>query len=608
MSLSVKNIAEHASFQAFMNCYLREADQGHWSQANVWYQKLNNCSQKQPERERLWVVEVPLTHLEGKLAVEVSYKTNVGRHSFGDIWLQRNQGWQQETPLNAVFMLVREIYSALDADPIVVSRKERELVLRIIESEQIMARYITERHADPLLKSTRFIDAEQALLFGHWQHPTPKSRQGMVDYHHRLYAPEQKGEFMLHYFKVERSLVCQRSAISLSAEDIIQQSLAVEALALEDAEATDYVILPMHPIQAQWLLHQPHVMALISQHRIINCGLHGVSFTATSSVRSLYNPVIPWMYKFSLPIKITNSLRVNKRHELEAGVVMASLYHKTGFSSRYPSFQIVSDPAYITVDLPGYSESGFEVIIRDNPFQQGRDENTVTIAALTQDPLPGQQSLLHDIITTLVEKTAASLAQVSMKWFARYWDCAIDPMIRLYDEHGIALEAHQQNSVIALMDLYPDTYYFRDNQGFYLSTAYRTYLESLEPSSATVHDLYFDDQVIVDRFSYYLMVNHLFSIIGRFGADGLIDETTLLLFAQQRLMALKTSLTGAGYRFVDSLLSRDFIPSKANLLTRLHDIDELTVENEQAIYTQFSNPLAKASLTTEPKERQYAIA
>lgn len=192
MSLSVKNIAEHASFQAFMNCYLREADQGHWSQANVWYQKLNNCSKKQPEREGLWVVEVPLTHLEGKLAVEVSYKTNVGRHSFGDIWLQRNHGWQQETPLNAVFMLVREIYSALDADPIIVSRKERELVLRIIDSEQIMARYITERHADPLLKSTRFIDAEQALLFGHWQHPTPKSRQGMVDYHHRLYALSRK--------------------------------------------------------------------------------------------------------------------------------------------------------------------------------------------------------------------------------------------------------------------------------------------------------------------------------------------------------------------------------------------------------------------------------
>lgn len=597
MSLDVNNIAEQASFQAFMNCYLREVEQGGWQTAQQWRQ----VYQSQHERDNTtlfaikddaWIVELPLPHQSAKLAVEVTYRTQVGRHSFGRLFhyqaWQFLPQWSVIAPLNAVLLLVREMY--VNAGYQDMAEKERELLRRILDSEQVMQRYVTARKDDERLQSLRFIDAEQALVFGHWQHPTPKSRQGMADYQHDDYAPELTGEFSLHYFQIHRSLISQRSALAITAEDMIRQSFAVG-----DLVTSEYLVLPMHPIQAQWLLHQDYVQALIAQRMIIDCGRRGIAMTATSSVRSLYHPELPWMYKFSIPIKITNSLRVNKRHELEAGVVMASLYRKTGFSERYPSFQVITDPAYITVDLPARAESGFEVIIRENPFPQGDDHDTVTIAALTQDPLLTSDSLLASHIKQLAERMQMSLPQTSMKWFARYWDCAIEPMIRLYDEHGIALEAHQQNSVLRFNSQgYPQTYYFRDNQGFYLSTAYATYLESLEPDSATVHDLYFDDQMICDRFAYYLMINHLFSIIGRMGADQLIAESVLLHFVQQRLMALKQELTGAGHRFVVGLLSKPSIPAKANLLTRVQDIDELMVENEQAVYTAFPNPLSSA--------------
>nr|WP_157828441.1 ferric iron reductase [Enterovibrio nigricans] len=128
--------------------------------------------------------------------------------------------------------------------------------------------------------------------------------------------------------------------------------------------------------------------------------------------------------------------------------------------------------------------------------------------------------MLDDIISDIAASDNSSKTRIAIKWFAKYWECAIEPMIRLYDEHGIALEAHQQNSVMRLIGGYPSIYYFRDNQGFYLSKAYQSYLAAMEPESVTVDSLYFDDEIICDRFAYYLMINHLFSIIGRMGADG----------------------------------------------------------------------------------------
>ncbi|WP_078754542.1 IucA/IucC family C-terminal-domain containing protein [Enterovibrio nigricans] len=199
--------------------------------------------------------------------------------------------------------------------------------------------------------------------------------------------------------------------------------------------------------------------------------------------------------------------------------------------------------------------------------------------------------MLDDIISDIAASDNSSKTRIAIKWFAKYWECAIEPMIRLYDEHGIALEAHQQNSVMRLIGGYPSIYYFRDNQGFYLSKAYQSYLAAMEPESVTVDSLYFDDEIICDRFAYYLMINHLFSIIGRMGADGLVDEGILLSFVQQRLAAMQYSLSGAGKMFVDRLLTRATIPAKANLMTRVHDVDELVAENEQAIYCELPNPL-----------------
>ena len=90
-----------------------------------------------------------------------------------------------------------------------------ELILRIIESYQTMANYIENSLEDKKLNGTiaTFIEAEQSLLFGHWLHPTPKSRQGMANWQQISFAPELQGSFQLHYFRVDPKIVKESSVL-----------------------------------------------------------------------------------------------------------------------------------------------------------------------------------------------------------------------------------------------------------------------------------------------------------------------------------------------------------------------------------------------------------
>ena len=91
-----------------------------------------------------------------------------------------------------------------------------------------------------------------------------------------------------------------------------------------------------------------------------------------------------------------------------------------------------------------------------------------------QDPIPSADgtagsSLLNNIILDLAAKENRAFDQVAIEWFDRYWHCAVESILSLYDGYGIALEAHQQNSLLDVSAGYPSCYYYRDNQGFYLS-------------------------------------------------------------------------------------------------------------------------------------------
>ncbi|MEP3561873.1 MAG: IucA/IucC family protein [Marinobacter sp.] len=592
MGPSARAIAEQASLQAFLHGYLQEVDPGQWRE--------NQASTRQASQ---WTCELSLESQRSRLAIDILYHSDLGRHRYGKVyqWLNGRYCWAEIEPFQAMCLLVRELY-ARSAGMVPELRKLRELELlhRLTDSYGVMTRYIAKRRHDPSLYLNHFLETEQSLLFGHASHPTPKSRQGMSEWQEDAYAPELAGRFQLHYFMAHTSCVVEDSATPLPASTVAELLINGSQASLNLPE--NYLLLPAHPLQAQWLLLQPAVQNAIQDGVILPLGALGPEFAATSSVRTLYSDQADWMLKFSIPVKVTNSLRVNKVPELRAGVVMARLLAQTGFAESEPRFRILQDPAYLTVNLPGQTESGFEVIFRENPFIEGQNEDVVSIAALTQDPLPGRNSRLLSLIEGLALNENRSLASVSQDWFQHYLSCAIAPALRLYDEHGIALEAHQQNSLLDLRGGYPDTYYYRDNQGYYLSESRRAALTELCPDVNHTPELFYRDAMIRDRFCYYLIVNQLFSVIARFGADGLVSEAVLLRQLRGFLQAELVRLDGPARPLVTMLLEDSCLPYKGNLLTRVHDVDELNAELEMAVYTSIPNPLCRRVQTTVPRD------
>ncbi|MCG6203411.1 rhizobactin siderophore biosynthesis protein rhbC [Rhodopseudomonas sp. HC1] len=573
----MREVAERATFQSFANCYLREVDPG-------------VPSAHQPECGGALVdyIEWSCAAAAASLRAEVERHSLCGPLRFGRVFVRRAQenDWREIAPLRALYLMVQECYAGMGA--------ERADALRH-EEAGLLGRVLTSYHgmADGLEAAAgcgglNFIDCEQSLIFGHWLHPTPKSLQGITDWQRPTYAPEHRGRFPLVFFAADAALIRQDAAPGCSLPEILEALIAPDQRPrLRPGE----VLIPMHPLQAEALMLDPAIAELTATGRLRCLGPIGTCFSPTSSVRTLYSADVPWMLKFSLPVRITNSLRVNRMSELEAGVAVSRLFARTDILARHPRFRLIRDPAYVTLALPDRTESGFEVIFRENPFTRGFENNGVTIAALTADPPPGTHSRLERIIRGLAARSGDSIVEAGRRWFAAYLDCALDPLVRIYDELGVAFEAHQQNGLLDVSAGLPSAFYYRDNQGFYLSNAHRDRLTALAPETARIGGLYFDDCLIQERFGYYLIVNQVCSVIARMGQDELVAEEALLAVLRERLERLATELNGVGGEFAASFLSRPTVAAKANLLTRMLDIDELEGEDGRAIYVQLPNPL-----------------
>ncbi|SEI01908.1 Siderophore synthetase component [Halobacillus karajensis] len=576
-----KEIAEKKTMQSFLNCYLRETENYEWAPAP------NDPVGEDAQR----MIRIPLTRQNIRINVPVRYWSLTGRHVFDFPIFYQTEGCEDDHTLDYVTMATLLVKEWLIGNGQEFS--EDELVLRVLLSCKNMKDYIRERTDDQnqLLEGTfDFIDAEQSLLFGHLMHPTPKSKQGLTEAQDRTYSPEYQGRFQLHFFSADPLLVEQESSMDRSAAELIFEDMKQTEGAdlLEKEWHKGRYLIPVHPLQAAVVMEDPEVQALVDSGEFKYLGSAGPLFTATSSFRTLYSEDAGFMYKFSVPVKITNSLRFNQPKELARGVEVARLLDTNlGDQLRvnHPQFHIMKDPASINITLDK-EISGFEVALRENPFYQNTRQASL-LAGLVQDHAYGGKSRLHAIIQDLAEREKRTVEEVSLEWFNKYLSISLDPVLWLYTNYGIALEAHQQNSVIRLEDGYPNEFYYRDNQGYYFCQSKADELARLLPSLNEKSDTICADDVAEERLRYYFFFNHLFGLINGFGVSGLIEEEKLMDQLRTRLTAyLPSSL-------IHSLLEESRLPCKANLLTRLYDMDELVGPMEaQSVYTTIENPLA----------------
>jgi len=607
MKFAANDIAEYASYHAFINAYLREIDAGVWSSKSQFLV----LSDFPYELKGSEVLELRLPESHQLIVMDVAYKSKVGRHHFHGVYVRTeyaegcNSDWRTADIMYLLIALVRQIYKRQNDTTVGTAKltesirtNEIELLGRMLGSYQAMTYFLNQRTGDTALNNLNFIDSEQSILYGHWLHPAPKSQQGIAFWQQAFYSPELCGRFKLHYFSADKSLVKEGSSLAQDASEIIYSQVSrYDSLEL----ANNHVLVPVHPLQAHSLLLEKWVKTLIADGRLSYLGEKGEDYTATSSVRTVANETSEWMVKLSIPVKITNSLRKNKRRELEDGMVIESYLNHIGFLSDHPQFKVIDDPAYITINHPEdhQLDSGFEVVLRRNPFTQKKGQGICSILALVQDPIPNTDgtagsSLLNNIILGLAAKENRRHDQVAIEWFDCYWHCAVESILSLYDGYGIALEAHQQNSLLDVSSGYPSCYYYRDNQGFYLSERFESELEKVA-EELNLTNIFYDDEKIFTAISYYVFVNQLFAVIYRLGVDGLVDEGILIERCCQNLLTMKENMQGVGKSFIDYILNSERLDYKTNLLARVNNIDELQEGMEHTVYSTILNPLFSES-------------
>ena len=464
-----------------------------------------------------------------------------------------------------------------------------ELAGRAAESAERIAAHLTDRAAQPAppdqessgVPTTPFLAAEQALLAGHPLHPTPKSRDGLAE---PAYSPELRGGFQLDWFSVDESLIAEDSELGPTAHDL--------CTFMSGTLPDDGVLVPAHPWQAADLLRRPAVKRLVEAGVVRHRGRSGPRWFATSSLRTVYRPESPVMFKLSLGLNITNSKRENLRKELLRGVEAHRLFAGTAGSrllSAHPNFRMLTDAAYLAVD----GAPGLDVSIRHSPFRP--TDYVYCVAALTDlgRGAIAPDGAAHELaahIRGLAELSGRPVREIAADWFARYVARLVVPILWMDAELGVTLEGHQQNTLIQLDEHgYPGAGWYRDNQGFYYRESRIEELAEMagEPELGRASETVAADDVVTERLLYYVGINNLLGMVGALGCAGLAEERDLLRIARDELSVLR------GHEPTDLLLSATTLRCKANLLTRAAGLDELVGElATQSVYVEIPNPCA----------------
>ncbi|MFI1166377.1 IucA/IucC family protein [Streptomyces sp. NPDC020801] len=481
-----------------------------------------------------------------------------------------------------------------------------DLVARVADSVRRTALFLSDRRQHPADGPDIFLSAEQALVLGHPLHPSPKSRDGLSEGEAAPYSPELRGSFPLHWLAVAPSVLAADSAWTergrIVPADRLTARLAGAGLPLPEG----YAALPLHPWQLREVRHRRDTAALLDAGLLRDLGPCGPRWHPTSSVRTVHRSGAAAMLKLSLGLRITNSRRENLRKELHRGVEVHRLLRgglARQWRAAHPGFDIVRDPAWLAVDDPGSAPGGapvpgLDVMIRHNPFSPSDDVSCVA-GLVAPRPFPGTgaapavRSRLADVVTRLAVRTGRPQGAVAAEWFLRYLEQVVRPVLWLDGEAGIALEAHQQNTLLVLnADGWPTGGRYRDNQGYYFRASRQAELDARLPGIGERSDTFVPDDVTDERFAYYLALNNVFGLIGAFGSQRIADERLLLAAFRRFLGDLACGPARTRSTLPTRLLDSPVLRCKANLLTRLHGLDELVGPvDTQSVYVTIANPL-----------------
>lgn len=462
---------------------------------------------------------------------------------------------------------------------------------------QVIMDHRSDEIDDIIEEELDFIETEQNLIYGHAMHPTPKGRVGFDDTDWVNYSPETGSKTRLHYWLVSAEHIVEEYVDGDSITAELKTKLTPMMSPYQQklvSEHADFKLLPLHPWQAKHIQKQPWYQTLTEAGQLYSLGELGWYLHPTTSVRTLAAHDADWMFKLSLSVAITNSVRINLPKECKRGMYACRIWRSdygTELNSLYPTIGVLNDPAWIALKVNGKIVNESICILRDNPFT--KETQVTNLASLCQDHPTRVTNRFDTLFKRIHKRTNEPLSDIAMQWFDKFLEVGFIPLINMYYQQGIGFEVHQQNSLIELEEGYPKRFWARDNQGFGYIAEYATTLIDNYPQLMTEAECIVPEDFADERCGYYLIGNTMFGVIIAIARTGLVDENTLLSKLRVTIEALEQQYPHRS--LFDLLLRSDTLPFKGNLMTRLYQLDELTAPVEaQSIYVNITNPIKLA--------------
>jgi siderophore synthetase component len=580
---SPKEIAQEAidiTFTILLNCCVRELGNNSFYEGIPKYDPVLKSYMSKYNHKLHLKLDFPIDKVE--VYAPISYRSETFRHLYHfpvmerDLTAETIREIDAERLLELITTHVRQQYPLADSKNV-----KKRMKLSTEKIAQFLEHFQASRQEFNKPEMT-FIEAEQLFPAGHLLHPLTKGREGFTEAEVLKYAPETGGQFQLYYFLVHPNLVTEKSVDNILPSDFAKASV-VEA-SNGDKKVHDLLekypqwkVIPVHPWEAAYFKSQTTFDTLVKENLLIDLGEFGKEFTATSSVRTVYNNESDYMYKFSLHVKITGAERINHYHELYRGYEVSRLMQTAwgdNVKKSYPDIELICDPGFISVSYNGNVLDSFSTSVRYNPFKinaNEKEKNICLLASLCQDSILGDPSRMQNVIKKASQQNGLSLEKTSELWFKKYIDIIVGGVVKMFNEQGMFCEWHQQNTLVQLDATFmPEKLFFRDNQSFLFRKSFEEQLNEIVPGLSENGKMFIPDDRLYNLLLHYFWVGNILAVVNTFGTSQLADEKNLLTILYDTLEALQKEDESGLVTFI--LESRHW-KVKGNLLTALNDID-----------------------------------
>ena len=522
-----------------------------------------------------------------KLRIEVTFHSILGKHQYG------YNHFLNDTPISIGDSLNRVINFSCNLLEQEDEAQISDFKARITQSQkniEVFLSDLSEGIEQEYKKPLDFIEAESLLILGHSFHPYPKARDGFNHSDFKQYSPEYRSGFSLAWAVANKDVIVSASEKNFDDQwmnDIARSCLGDEVF--NKISGDEKVLMPVHPWQLTHLQNNKEIKDLVKAHKVKFIHFDSeVLWFSTSSIRSIYSKKLKYMLKFSMSLRLTNSIRHLQQVEVDRGIQVCDVFNSPqgrSLEKKWPNFEVLHEPAYAAFKTKD-NETLIESIVscRVNPFTEGLEREAILLASLNQLS-PNGTSLLDRF-------TPRENSSYYLEWFKVFTKIVITPLMDAQANFGIFLGAHQQNIIINLdKNGFPVKLYFRDCQGTgYSEEAFNEYAPYC-PGLALDNGNILSKELGQKIFCYYLIINTAFDTITHLSKLSGRKELDFIEILNKSLRELKDNGVKDS-SCIDYLLNDQYLWVKGNYKCCLKEINENTMKSPTDIYIPMVNPIS----------------